>query len=133
MLWVDPRSTSSHCGSENALDQRVVRFPSVALDAGQLGPCIDDAVVGWCSAMFVVPQVAADAFGAARPATSAVSTRAMAARTAVAALRDGPAHPPDPGGRRGGIRMFISPPMCQLCAGRREKGRLAGLSTRLIS
>ena len=114
MDWVEPRSTSSHCGSENALDQRVLRFPSVAFDAGQLGPCIDDAVVGWCNAMFVVPQVAADALGAARPATSAVSTRAMAARTAVAALRDGPAHLPDPGGRRGGIRMFISPPMCQL-------------------
>jgi hypothetical protein len=29
--------------------------------------------------------------------------------------------------------MFISPPMCQLCTGRREKGRLARLSTRLIS
>jgi hypothetical protein len=25
----------------------------------------------------------------------------------VAALRDGPAHPPDPGERRGEIRMFI--------------------------
>jgi hypothetical protein len=36
----------SHCGSENALDHRVDKFPSVALDAGQLGPCIDDAVVG---------------------------------------------------------------------------------------
>jgi hypothetical protein len=41
----------------------VDKFPSVALDAGQLGPCIDDAVVGWCSAMFVVPQVAAWAAG----------------------------------------------------------------------
>src|SRR5258707_2241847 len=56
--WVEPRSTSSHWGSEKALDQRVVRLPSVALEAGQLGPCNDDAVVGWCSARFVVPQVA---------------------------------------------------------------------------
>src|SRR5580693_7545661 len=63
MLWVEPRSTSSHCGSENALDHRVDRFPSVAFDAGQDGPCIDDAVVGWCNAMFVVPQVAAWAAG----------------------------------------------------------------------
>src|SRR5580693_5004636 len=78
------------------------------------------------------PAAAANALGAARPATSAVSTRAMAARTAVAVLGDGPAHPPDPGGRRGEIRMFISPPMCQLCKGRRERGRLVGLSTRLI-
>src|ERR1700726_1499634 len=59
MLWVDPRSTSSHCGSENALDQRVLRFPSVAFDAGQEGPCSEDAVVGWWSAMLVVPHVAA--------------------------------------------------------------------------
>ena len=34
MGWADPRSTSSHWGSENALDQRVDRLPSVAFDAG---------------------------------------------------------------------------------------------------
>src|SRR5580704_3867947 len=82
MGWVEPRSTSSHCGSENALDQRVVRFPSVALDAGQLGPCIDDAVVGWCSAIFVVPHVAAWAAGPLmadtdRPATARVRDAMM--------------------------------------------------------
>src|SRR6202035_5071735 len=103
MDWVEPRSTSSHWGSEKALDQRVDRLPSVALEAGQLAPCSDDAVVGWCSAMLVVPQVAADALGAARPTTSALSARAMAASTLVAARRDGPAHLPGPGGRRGGI------------------------------
>src|SRR5580700_6735187 len=54
--WVVPRSTCSHWGSAKALDQRVVRLPSVALDAGQDGPWMEDAVVGWWSARFVVPQ-----------------------------------------------------------------------------
>ena len=31
---VAPRSTCSHCGSENALDQRVPVLPSTASDAG---------------------------------------------------------------------------------------------------
>src|SRR5262249_27939674 len=44
--WTDPRSTSSHCGSENALDHRVPRFPSVAFDAGYDALSSDDAVVG---------------------------------------------------------------------------------------
>src|SRR5579864_7647433 len=91
MLWVEPRSTSSHCGSENALDQRVDRFPSVAFDAGQLGPWIDDAVVGLPCAMFVVPQVAADAAGARPGATSPVSTSAdPASMSTPARYRDGP-------------------------------------------
>ena len=34
IVWVAPRSTCSHCGSLKALDQRVVRLPSTALDAG---------------------------------------------------------------------------------------------------
>ena len=44
--WVEPRSTSSHWGSEKALDQRVDRLPSVALAGRPGGPWIDDAVVG---------------------------------------------------------------------------------------
>ena len=80
MDWVEPRSTSSHCGSENALDQRVDRLPSVALEAGQVGPCIDDAVVGWCSATFVVPQEAA----AALPAPMMAADRSAAATLSVA-------------------------------------------------
>src|SRR5277367_2146229 len=78
--WVEPRSTSSHWGSEKALDQRVVRLPSVALEAGQLGPCVDDAVVGWCNARFVVPHVAA----AALPALSVAADRSAAATLSVA-------------------------------------------------
>jgi hypothetical protein len=42
----DPRSTSSHCGSENALDHRVLVLPSVAFDAGNDEFSSDDAVVG---------------------------------------------------------------------------------------
>src|ERR1017187_5497509 len=45
MTWVAPRSTCSHCGSLEALDQRVDRFPSTALDAGY-PDCTDDAVAG---------------------------------------------------------------------------------------
>src|SRR5215469_13563501 len=74
------------------------------------------------------PAAAANALGAARLATSVASTRAAAARTAVAARRDRQACLPgarDPGGRPSEIRMFIGPPMCQLCSG--------SLNTRLIS
>src|SRR5215471_20918164 len=45
-LCVEPRSTSSHCGSENWLDQRVLAFPSVAFPAGKLAFSCDEAVVG---------------------------------------------------------------------------------------
>src|SRR5215469_3525620 len=57
----EPRSTCSHCGSENALDQRVLRLPSTAFDAGKELFCTEDAVAGRFSAMLVVPQVAAAA------------------------------------------------------------------------
>src|SRR6266545_3168150 len=43
---VEPRSTRSHCGSEKALDQRVLAFPSTALDAGYEALSVDDAVAG---------------------------------------------------------------------------------------
>jgi hypothetical protein len=55
-------------------------LPSVALEAGQLGPCIDDAVVGWCKARFVVPQEAA----AALPALIVTADRSAAATLSVA-------------------------------------------------
>src|SRR5260370_22512179 len=56
--WLEPRSTRSHCGSENALDHRVPVFPSVAAEAGNEALWIVDAVVGWLSAILVVPQSA---------------------------------------------------------------------------
>src|SRR3984957_21235532 len=80
MDWVERRWPSSHWGSEKALDQRVDKLPSVALEAAQLGPCIDDAVGGWCNARFVVPHEAA----AALPALSVAADRSAAATLSVA-------------------------------------------------
>src|SRR5689334_22441704 len=45
--WVEPRSTCSHCGSLNALDQRDPVLPSVAFAAAVPGASVEDAVVGW--------------------------------------------------------------------------------------
>ncbi len=56
MLCDEPRSTSSHCGSENADDHRVPVLPSVAALARVPAFSVDDAVVGWFSAALVVPQ-----------------------------------------------------------------------------
>src|SRR5262245_48441051 len=53
----EPRSTSSHCGSENALDQRVPAFPSTAADAGVPAFSVEDAVAVLFSARFVLSQV----------------------------------------------------------------------------
>src|SRR5258708_5326657 len=44
---VAPRSTCSHCGSLNALDQRVLRLPSTAAEAGYEALSMEDAVAGW--------------------------------------------------------------------------------------
>src|ERR1017187_8575018 len=55
--WVEPRSTSSHCGSENALDQRVPRLPSTASWAGKPAFSSEEAVAVLFSARFVVPVV----------------------------------------------------------------------------
>src|ERR1039458_6397376 len=55
--WVEPRSTSSHCGSENALDQRVPRLPSTAAEAGKPAFSSEDAVAGLFSATSALPQV----------------------------------------------------------------------------
>src|SRR5579859_5891240 len=46
-VCVAPRSTSSHCGSLNALDHRVDRLPSTAFEAGYPAACSDDAMAGW--------------------------------------------------------------------------------------
>src|SRR5215469_15145726 len=56
MLCAEPRSTSSHCGSENADDQRVPVLPSVAAAAVKPEFSRDDAVVRAPSATLVVPQ-----------------------------------------------------------------------------
>ena len=89
MLWDEPRSTSSHCGSENADDHRVPVLPSVAAAAVKVPFSRDDAVVGWFSATLVVPQVAADALGAVvpTPATRTETTSAAKASRLTAARR----------------------------------------------
>src|SRR6185437_7039925 len=57
MLCDEPRSTSSHCGSEKALDQRVAVLPSVASAAGVPAFSVEEAVVVLFSATSVVPHV----------------------------------------------------------------------------
>ena len=69
---VVPRSTSSHCGSLNALDQRVLVLPSTAADAGNDAFSTEDAVA-------VLPcdsRVAASALCAAPPSNAAAMASA---------------------------------------------------------
>jgi len=90
--WLEPRSTSSHCGSANADDQRVPVLPSTALAAGKLAFSVEDEVAVLFSATFVVPQVAALAAGAAAseiPETRADRRRAATASRLVALLARG--------------------------------------------
>src|SRR6266700_1631431 len=54
--WAEPRSTSSHCGSENALDQRVPVLPSTAFWGVRLAFSCEEAVAVLPSATLVVPQ-----------------------------------------------------------------------------
>jgi hypothetical protein len=54
MVWLEPRSTWSHWGSENALDQRVPVLPSTAADAGNDAFSSEDAVAGRFSAASAV-------------------------------------------------------------------------------
>src|SRR5690349_14661795 len=46
MVAVAPRSTWIHCGSANALDQRVPGLPSTAAEAGVPALSVDEAVAG---------------------------------------------------------------------------------------
>ena len=69
-----PRSTCSHCGSENALDQRVPVLPSTAFEAGNEAFSTDDAVAGWpCDS-----NVAAALARLAGPATNAKAATSAA-------------------------------------------------------
>src|SRR2546430_12577013 len=70
-----PRSSCSHCGSLNADDQRVVRSPSTAAEAGVLDVWTDDAVASEPSAILASAACAARCGAkASTPATTA-STR----------------------------------------------------------
>src|SRR6266849_11063112 len=57
MACDEPRSTWSHCGSENALDQRVPVLPSTALAAGVPAFSVEDAVAVLFRARLAVPHV----------------------------------------------------------------------------
>ena len=46
IVAVPPRSTWSHCGSLNALDQRVPALPSTAAEAGVPAFSVEEAVAG---------------------------------------------------------------------------------------
>src|SRR5258705_11746338 len=56
MCWTLPRSTCHHCGSLNALDQRLVVLPSLALLAGVPAFSTDDAVAVWDRAALAGPH-----------------------------------------------------------------------------
>src|SRR5258707_858683 len=90
MLWEEPRSTSSHWGSEDAEDQRVPVLPSTAAVAGVPAFSVEDAVAVLFSATLVVPQVAAAALGAVAPtaATRTDTTSAARASRLTAARRE---------------------------------------------
>src|SRR5580704_15006132 len=77
-----PRSTSSHCGSLNALDQRVPVLPSTAAEAGNDAFSTDEAVAVFPCEI----RVAASAL-CAEPASNAAA-RARTAAT-VATRRSG--------------------------------------------
>src|SRR5580692_106766 len=96
MDWDEPRSTSSHCGSENAEDHLVPVLPSTALDAGKVAFSSDEAVAVLFSATLVVPQVAAAALGAVTPIpeTRTDTTSAAKATRLTAARREAGPRPP---------------------------------------
>ena len=71
-----PRSTWIHCGSLNALDHRVVAFPSTALAAGSVAFSVDEAVAG-------LPWDSRVVAAWAERAEVATRTPATSARTAV--------------------------------------------------
>src|ERR1700730_14552928 len=102
MLWDEPRSTSSHCGSENADDQRVPVLPSTAADAGKVPFSVEEAVAVLFSATLVVPQVAAAALGAVAPIPATRKDRTRAARASrVRAVRR------EPGARPARLRRVL--------------------------
>jgi hypothetical protein len=87
----EPRSTWIHCGSLNALDQRVPALPSTAFEAGKLAFSVDDALAGLPTATFVVPQPAAEAGDAVPTDTGPASSSSDAlARRSLAVLEKRP-------------------------------------------
>jgi hypothetical protein len=78
---VAPRSTWSHCGSLNALDQRLPALPSTAAPAGKAAFSTDEAVAGLPCAALAVPQAAASAGAEVAAATAEPVSRARTVTT----------------------------------------------------
>src|SRR3954447_17160941 len=76
MVAVAPRSTWIHCGSVNALDQRVAVLPSTALVAGVPAFSVDEAVAG----------LPCDSSVSAAPARTSGSTTIVATSVVAAAI-----------------------------------------------
>src|SRR5215468_1675707 len=53
----EPRSTSSHCGSENARDRRLRGFQRARPEAGGRASRVEDAVAVWFSGVSRRPRV----------------------------------------------------------------------------
>ena len=77
-----PRSTSSHWGSEKALDHLVPVLPSTAAEAGKVAFSVEDAVAGcpWESRVAACALPAAPAVNIAARASTASSTPMMCLR-----------------------------------------------------
>src|SRR5919204_433583 len=67
---VEPRSTWIHCGSENALDQRVPALPSTAAEAGVPAFSVEEAVAGRPCDRSVLAAPAVPTTNAAKAATA---------------------------------------------------------------
>src|SRR6185437_16094288 len=81
MEAVEPRSTWSHCGSENALDQRVPVLPSTAAEAGKDAFSSDDAVAGWpCDSSVEAALARLAGLATKRAAMSAATTERIQIR-----------------------------------------------------
>ncbi|GAA3295712.1 hypothetical protein GCM10020218_077300 [Dactylosporangium vinaceum] len=113
MVALEPRSTCSHCGSLNALDQRVPALPSTAAAAPVPAFSADDAVAGL---PWEIGVSAASAERSARPVMNVATSVVAAAANNIVRSRDRPAraggdmrHLPGFGGSTGGGVRSILP------------------------
>src|SRR6266851_5137817 len=113
-----PRSTCSHCGSANALDQRVLGFPSTAFAAGNVAFSVDDAVAGLpCDSRVDAALARPDG-----PATKARAARRASTTPVIAILR------------QANVRStcITSEPISHSCREKPRLRRLPGLLQALI-
>jgi hypothetical protein len=80
IVAVLPRSTCSHCGTLNALDQRVPALPSTAADAGVPAFSVEEAVAVRPCEISGSAAAAVTVVATSRPASSASTAPPNAAR-----------------------------------------------------